>query len=97
MDAVKTEKIRATVAIDAIHPNDNVEYLNSGLELGYDEMVFGRVGYKSLFMDDAEGGLTWGVGINLGLSSSASVKLDYAFADYGRLKNVQYMTLSVVY
>jgi opacity protein-like surface antigen len=97
MDAVKTEKIRATIAIDATHPNDNVEYLNSGLELGYDEMVFGRVGYKSLFMNDAEGHFTWGVGINLGLSSTASIKLDYAFADYGRLKNVQYMTLSVVY
>jgi opacity protein-like surface antigen len=97
MDAVKTETIRATVAVDATHPNDNSEYIDSGLEIGYDETFFGRIGYKALFLQDSEEGLTWGVGLKVGVSSTTSVKIDYAFAKYGRLQNVQYVTLSIGY
>lgn len=97
MDAFRTDNIRATVAVDATHPNDNVEYVNSGLELAYDEMFFGRIGYRSLFLDNSEQGLTWGFGVNFALSYSTGIKIDYAFADYGRLENVQYVSLSVTY
>jgi opacity protein-like surface antigen len=97
MDVLKFNSIRATAAVDATHPNDNTEYINSGLEVAYDEMIFGRVGYKSLFMMDSESSLTWGFGVNFNLSTNASIKVDYAFADYNRLKNVQYLTVSVGY
>jgi opacity protein-like surface antigen len=97
MEALKMDQIRATVSIDATHPNDNVEYINSGLELAYDEMFFGRVGYKSLFMNNAEDGLTWGVGVRFNVTEVTAVKVDYAFADYGRLKNVQFVSLAVAY
>jgi hypothetical protein len=97
MDVVKMDAIRATVAVDATHPNDNAEYVNSGIEVAFEEMVFGRVGYKSLFLPDSEQGLTWGAGVNLTLSSNTTIKVDYAFADYNRLKNVQYLTVSVGY
>lgn len=97
MDVLKINNIRTTVAIDATHPNDNSEYVNSGVEVAYDEMVFGRIGYKSLFLDNSEQGFTWGAGVNFNLSSNASIKVDYAFADYNRLKNVQYLTVSVGY
>lgn len=95
MDAVKTETFRATVAVDATHPNDNVEYLNSGLEVAWDEIVFGRIGYKSLFLRDTEQGLTWGVGLHYGVVNVATIKLDYGFAEYHRLKNVQYFSLGL--
>jgi hypothetical protein len=97
MDAVKIDNMRATVAVDATHPNDNTEYINSGLELAYDEMFFGRIGYKSFLMQDSEEGMTWGIGVNVGINNTTGIKLDYAFADFGRLKNVQYLTLSVTY
>ena len=97
MDAVKTENLRATVAVDATHPNDNTEYVNSGLELAFDEMFFGRIGYKSLFLQDSEQGLTWGAGFRYEMSANTSLKIDYAFADYGRLKNVQYVAISIGY
>jgi hypothetical protein len=97
MDLVKYESLRATAAVDATVPNDNTESLNTGVEVAFEEMIFGRVGYKSLFMDNREGGLTWGVGVNFNLSTSTSIKVDYAFADYNRLKNVQYLTVSVGY
>lgn len=97
MDVVRMENIRATAAIDAMHPNDNVEYMNSGVELAYDEMFFGRVGYKSLFYSESEEGLTWGVGVNFALSNTTGIKVDYAFADFGRLKNVQYVSVGVTF
>jgi len=97
MDLFKSNGMRATAAVDATHPNDKDEYVNSGLEFAYDEMIFGRVGYKSLFMDDTEESLTWGVGVNFNISTNASIKVDYAFADYNRLKNVQYLTVSIGY
>jgi hypothetical protein len=95
MDAVKTETFRATVAVDATHPNDNVEYVNGGLEVAWDEIVFGRIGYKSLFLRDTEQGLTWGVGLHYGVVNVATIKLDYGFAEYHRLKNVQYLSLGL--
>ena len=89
------EDFRATLALDATHPNDNTEYLNSGVELSWKQIVFGRLGYKSLFLRDSEQGLTWGVGVHYGIINGPTIKLDYGFADYGRLLNVQYFSLGV--
>jgi hypothetical protein len=33
--------------------------------------------------------------VHYGIPNVATVKLDYGFADYGRLKNVQYFELGV--
>ena len=89
------DDIRTTFAVDATHPNDNTEYVSSGVEVSWREIVFGRVGYKSLFLRDSEQGLTWGMGVHYGIPNVATVKLDYGFADYGRLKNVQYFELGI--
>jgi hypothetical protein len=94
-EAINADDIRATIAVDAVHPNDNTESLNSGLELAWREIVYARVGYKSLWLRDSEQGLTWGVGIHYGITNVATVKLDYGFADYGRLQNVQYFSLGL--
>lgn len=94
-DVVKSDLIRCTAALDATHPNDNTEYLNSGMELAWREILFARVGYKSLLLRDSEQGLTWGFGIHYGIANVAQFKLDYGFADYGRLKNVQFFSLGL--
>ncbi len=95
LDLVNTEAIRTTAAVDASHPNDNVEFVNSGLELAWRETFFVRVGYKSLFLRDSEQGLTWGVGLHYDIVNGANIMIDYAFADYGRLDNVQFVSLSL--
>lgn len=97
MDVLRMDNLRVTAAVDATHPNDNMEYINSGVELAVDEMFFARIGYKSLLLDNSEEGLTWGVGVNFALNNTTGIKVDYAFADFGRLKNVQYFTLGVTY
>ncbi|HRI46854.1 MAG TPA: PorV/PorQ family protein [Ignavibacteriaceae bacterium] len=95
MDAYKDRYFRATTALDAVHPNDNTEYVNLGLELAYDEMFMFRVGYKSLFLRDSEQGLTLGGGLNYRLADQFAVRINYGWADYGRLKNVQFFDVSI--
>lgn len=97
MDVLNMDAIRATASVDATHPNDNVEYVNSGVEVAYDEMFFVRAGYNSLFNENAEQGLTWGVGMYFQVTNLNGIKVDYAFADYGRLNDVQYVSVSVTY
>jgi len=95
VDAIKESTSRLTVAADAIHPNDNTEYVNSGLEYAWNENIFIRVGYKSLFEKDGEQGLTFGAGVNYRVVDALGVKIDYAYQDFGRLKNVQYFSLGI--
>jgi len=97
MDLVKERFIRITAAVDATHPNDNTEYVNSGLEFAYDEMFFFRVGYKSLFLDNSEQGLTLGGGLKYNFNNNLGVYINYGYADYGRLENVQFFDLGLIF
>jgi len=94
-EVFKSSDIRLTTAIDAIHPNDNTEYLNGGLEFAWNEMLFLRGGYKSLFQRGGEEGFTLGIGLNYRVAGEVAVKIDYAYQDFGRLKNVQYISMGV--
>ncbi|PID59342.1 MAG: hypothetical protein CR986_06245 [Ignavibacteriae bacterium] len=97
MDVVETRYFKVTAAVDAIHPNDNKEYINSGLEFSYNNMVFLRAGYKSLFMPNTIQGLTLGCGINYELTPELNFTFNYAYADYGRLNNIQYFDIGLVF
>jgi hypothetical protein len=94
-DLVQSEYNRLTIAIDALHPNDNFESVNVGAEYGWKELIFLRAGYKSLFLADTEEGLTLGFGANIRISGTFSIKADYAYADFGRLENAQRFSLAV--
>ncbi|MCL5029520.1 MAG: PorV/PorQ family protein [Bacteroidetes bacterium] len=95
-NAIKTDDFRWTVAVDALHPNDNYESMNVGTEFSYKEFLFLRAGYQSLFLVDGEGGLSFGVGLNSKmLFSSDIVKFDYAYRDFGRLNNVNVFSVSI--
>ncbi|MCL5030609.1 MAG: PorV/PorQ family protein [Bacteroidetes bacterium] len=95
MNLIKNRYIRLTGAVDANHPNDNTEYLNSGLELGYNEMFFVRAGYKSLFMRNSEEGLTLGGGLNYKFNNQITVMFNYGWANYGRLESVQFIDIGL--
>ncbi len=94
-DAVKEENSRLTLAVDAVHPNDNTEYVNSGIEYSWSEMVSVRAGWKSAFERGGEQGLTLGGGLNYTLQGSLGVVFDYAYQDFGRLQSVQYFSVGV--
>lgn len=94
-DVIKDQTSRLTTSVDAIHPNDHTEYINSGLEYSWNETIFVRVGYNSLFEKDSEKGLTAGFGVNYRIVDLVKVKLDYAYQDFGRLKDVHYFSVGV--
>jgi hypothetical protein len=86
---VSMDGYRWTVAIDALHPSDDYESINTGTEFAYHNYLFVRAGYQSLFLDQHEGGLSFGVGVASGsLINGVAVKFDYAFRDMGRLQSV---------
>jgi len=76
------EDQRFTIAVDATHPNDNTEYVNVGGELAlFDDIFSLRGGYKALFLEDSQEGLTLGAGLNYTLGI-LTIGIDYAFQKY---------------
>ncbi|MHB9012170.1 MAG: PorV/PorQ family protein [Ignavibacteriaceae bacterium] len=93
---INTESYKWTIAVDALHPNDNYESMNIGTELSYHGFLFIRGGYQSLFLPDGEGGLSFGIGVNTKeLFSNEKVRFDYAYRDFGRLSGVHYFSVGI--
>jgi len=93
MDVIKNDYSKLTIAVDTIAPNDNLEYVNSGFEYGWKNFVFLRGGYKAMFIEDSETGLTLGTGLRYAINKNVKIKFDYAYADFGHLEEVQFFTL----
>lgn len=87
MDVLNDGLHRVTLASDAMHPNDNEESMSVGGEYGFKNMLFLRAGYKSVFLEDGEEGLTLGAGFHLTSLTNIQLGLDYAYQDFGRLGN----------
>lgn len=83
------ENHQITVAVDALHPNNNSESINAGLEYQVTMPAFGdlflRCGYKGLFMVDSEYGPTFGAGFSMNLLRNIAMKFDYAYRNIGVL------------
>jgi hypothetical protein len=92
-DLFDSEKSRFTVAVDAFHPINNTECINAGCELLLMKMLFIRAGYQAIGQQDTEEGLTLGAGIRYKMFGQSNIKVDYAYADFGRLKNVNRFTV----
>ncbi len=95
---------RLDVSIDALHPSSAYESVNMGVEYGYQQRVFLRAGYRSLFYDwslgadsDLEGGLSGGVGVHQPLFYGGVARLDYAYRTAGRLGGVHIVGLAVTF
>jgi hypothetical protein len=83
------------VSIDALHPNDNTEAMDFGMEYGLMDRFFARVGYKSAFLRDSEEGLTFGAGFRLPILGAAAIAVDYAYQSFGRLEQAHRVSILV--
>ncbi len=92
---VFTETHKITLAVDALHPNDNYESLNAGAEYTYNDFISIRGGYKSLFLQDSEETFSLGFGVQQQLIGNVAVRVDYAYQDFGRLDNIQKFTIGI--
>jgi hypothetical protein len=97
MDAYKDENFRLTVAADALRPNDNEESVNVGGEFGWNEMIFMRGGYKSIFGTDAEEGVSLGVGLKYTAEGLGSLELNYAYTNFGLFGNINTIGLAIAF
>lgn len=78
-----------TLAIDAIHPRDYPERINSGLEYWFRDIFAIRAGYK--FVTDEEG-LTAGIGFKQ-VIGTIKFKVDYSFNEFGRFEPVHMISV----
>lgn len=80
---------RLTLAVNAIHANNNSESVNVGAEYAFNmpglAKLFFRGGYRGFFLEDSEFGLTFGFGILVRFLRQYSIVIDYAYRDAGIL------------
>ncbi|MGH3861872.1 PorV/PorQ family protein [Actinokineospora sp.] len=87
---------RVWTSVEANHPNSNPESMSGGVEASFRDLFAIRAGYQGLFKVDSEEGLALGTGIK-GRLEAFDYRIDYAWADYGRLGNVHRLTLAMQY
>ncbi|MBI5726857.1 MAG: PorV/PorQ family protein [Ignavibacteriales bacterium] len=90
-----SEELTMMTAIEALHPNDNDESINLGTELKIMKMIAVRAGFRNLFLPDSEGGLVLGTGLETEVFGNVTFRLDYAYADYGRLAQAHRITVGL--
>ena len=95
MNVIKTPFYSVLLAVDALRPTDNSEVLNVGTEWSIYNMFYLRAGYKSLFRDESEEGLTAGLGLKFSQGGAMDWSLNYAWADYGLFQPVQMFSIAV--
>ncbi|MDP2301604.1 MAG: PorV/PorQ family protein [Ignavibacteria bacterium] len=81
---------RVTALVEALHPNDADEKLNTGLEIAWLEIVSLRLGYK-FFYDEESYSIGFGVNPQLALL----LTLDFSYSDYGRLGKISRFSLQL--
>jgi len=95
-EAVNTSIFRLTYGIDALHPNDNSEYMNLGMEAVFNNIISIRAGYPSLFKEESIEGPTFGIGVSYRIWKTATVlNVDYSFADYGPLGEINRISMGL--
>ncbi len=92
--------VKLLVAADAIHPNNNPEYLNIGAELEVYDFLFFRFGkshllYKQKFIENksdiylnSEYGFSFGTGLKYQIPRGPKLTVDYVLTDFGVFNSI---------
>lgn len=83
---------QATVVVEALHPNDNPETVNAGVEFSWRDTIALRTGYQTFFDDNSDLGLTFGFGLQTDIARTRC-HLDYGWADHERLGGTHRFTV----
>ncbi len=90
------EDYKFTLAVDVNYPNDNKQWVNIGGEISlFQELVALRGGYKTLFLDDSQEGLTLGMGIKYDKLQYFGLAVDYAYQDFEYLADTHSFGISI--
>ncbi|MGB9772582.1 MAG: PorV/PorQ family protein [Bacteroidota bacterium] len=86
---------KLTVSANAAHPSDDYESVDIGGEYTFKNFLSFRAGYKSLFLRNSEQSLSFGIGLAHYIVGNVEIHADYAYQDFGRLKNIQKISLGI--
>ncbi|MBI2429942.1 MAG: PorV/PorQ family protein [Ignavibacteriales bacterium] len=95
--AFADESNKLTFAVDASHPSDNYESIDLGGEYVFNDFLALRGGYKSMLLVDSEEGMTFGIGVKQSVVGAMQFSFDYAYQDFGRLKDAQKFTVGILF
>lgn len=79
-DLVDTENVRVSTAIELVHPTDNDEWVNGGVEALLLDVLALRAGYR---IGVEEGRLAFGAGVRPPRVGGLRLRADYAYAGFG--------------
>lgn len=95
-ELIRNEMMSATVSIDALHPNDNTESINAGVELSFaDDMVFLRGGVNVLGLEDRQSEFSFGGGLRYPLLGNLNMAFDYVYESHKYLGNINTISLGI--
>jgi long-subunit fatty acid transport protein len=83
---------KLVTAVEAKHPNDNLQQGSIGMEYSWRDKYYLRAGYK---LNYEEEGLGLGAGIYTSITDNTDVAFDYAWVDFGRFESVHRFSASV--
>ena len=95
-DLIKTDILRLTMASDFFMPSDDIESINIGLETGFMDRAFLRIGYKGSGNAESEEGLTAGIGAKAYVSGFG-ISVEYAIQDFGKFGYIPHWGLSLAF
>ncbi|MCH7573880.1 MAG: PorV/PorQ family protein [Candidatus Marinimicrobia bacterium] len=84
-----------TVVADLQHPSNDTESINVGAELLLMNAVSLRMGANSLLLQDRTGGFSLGGGLVVRSFGAGQITLDYAYVDWGFLRELHYFTVGL--
>ena len=91
------ETHKVTMAIDALHPNNNSESINVGAEYSLKVPTYGYVflrgGFKGMFLDKSDYGYSLGLGFLINIFGNQAMKLDYSYRTHEVLGGIHSYTL----
>ena len=93
VDLYSSQTLTSVLAVDMVHPNDNVEYFNIGMELSFVDMVYLRGGMRHMGQENPVGTSAFGGGLRFPFGRN-QLSLDYSLTDFGPFKNVNHFSLS---
>ena len=87
---------RLTWALDSNSPNDNKSHVNAGVEIGFmNDLLIIRSGVNSLFLDDRESEISYGLGIRSPILKSQELYINYCFEILKHLGDIHQISLGI--
>jgi len=101
LQPIATARQKLLLTADALHTNNSDESVNLGSEYSFNAAGFGtfflRCGYKALFLDNSQYGMTYGGGLLLNMMNNNAVKIDYAYRNTGVFGYMHTYSIGIIF